>query len=175
MVIQIVDIHGVPVLEPKRYPPVARNGYRMVPPLATLEEMQTKAGDIHAFRTSTSIEGCEDPQEFRDVPLGNSRRPALLIELPQAAMPECPDHQQNVWCLSTIVNHKERSADHGWSRREAWGRPSIWAWVPGDEDSPRRYMRTAALRAVNRPPPVLGGGRLSDKSVSGGGPSRGTP
>ena len=64
----------------------------MVPPLATLEGMQTKAWDIHAFRTGTSIEGGQDAQQFRDVPLGNPRRPALLIELLQAPMPECLDH-----------------------------------------------------------------------------------
>ena len=83
----------------------------MVSPHATLEGMQTKAGDIHALRAGTSVEGSEDTQEFRGVPLGNPRRPALLIELPQAAMPECPDHWQKVWCLSTIVNYKERSAE----------------------------------------------------------------
>ena len=54
----------------------------MVPPLAALEGMQTKAGDIHALWAGTSIKGGEDTQEFRGVPLGNSRRPALLIELP---------------------------------------------------------------------------------------------
>ena len=111
VVIKIVDIHGVPVLEPKRHPPVARNGYRMVTPLAALEGMQTKARDIHALRPGASIEGGEDAQEFRGAPLGNSRRSALLIELPQAAMPECLDHWQKVWCLSTIVNHKKRSAE----------------------------------------------------------------
>ena len=83
----------------------------MMSPHATLEGMQSKAGDIHALRAGTSVEGGEDTQEFRGVPLGNSRRPALLIELPQAAMPECPDHWQKVWCLSTIVNCKERSAE----------------------------------------------------------------
>ena len=54
----------------------------MVPPHAALEGMQTKAGDIHALRAGTSIEGGEDTQEFRGVPPGNSRRPALLIEFP---------------------------------------------------------------------------------------------
>ena len=77
----------------------------MMAPLAALEGMQTKAGDIHALRAGTSIEGGEDAQEFRGVPLGNSRRSALPIEFPQAAMPECIDHWLNVWCLSTIVNH----------------------------------------------------------------------
>ena len=49
MVIKIVDIHGVPVREPKRHPPVARDGYRMMAPLAALEGMQAKAGDIHTL------------------------------------------------------------------------------------------------------------------------------
>ena len=54
----------------------------MMPPHAALEGMQTKAGEIHALRAGTSIEGGEDAQEFRGAPLGNSRRSALLIELP---------------------------------------------------------------------------------------------
>ena len=77
----------------------------MMPPLAALEGMQTKAGDIHALRAGTSIEGGEDTQEFRGVPLGNFRRLALPIEFPQAAVPERLDHRLNVWRLSTIVNH----------------------------------------------------------------------
>ena len=82
-----------------------------MPPLAALEGMQTKAGDIHALRAGTSIEGGEDTQEFRGVPLGDFRRLALPIEFPQAAVPECLDHRLNVWRLSTIVNHEERSAE----------------------------------------------------------------
>ncbi len=77
----------------------------MMPPHAALEGMQTKAGDIHALRAGTSIEGGEDAQEFRGVPLGNFRRLALPIEFPQAAVPERLDHRLNVWRLSTIVNH----------------------------------------------------------------------
>ena len=45
----------------------------MVPPLAALEGMETKAGDIHAFRIGASIEGGKDTQEFRGVSLGSSR------------------------------------------------------------------------------------------------------
>ena len=83
----------------------------MVPPLAALERMQTKTGDIHALRAGASIEGGENPQEFWCVPLGNSRRSALLVELPQATMPKCLDHRQTVWCLSTTVNPEERSTE----------------------------------------------------------------
>ena len=79
-----------------------------MPPLhAALERVQTEAGDIHALRTGAPIEGSEDPQELEDVPLGNLRRAAALVELPQATMPEGPDHRPNVWCLSTAVNGRE--------------------------------------------------------------------
>ena len=54
---------------------------------AALEGMQTKAGDIHALRTSAPIEGGEDAQQLRSVPLGHFRRSPLPVELPQAAMP----------------------------------------------------------------------------------------
>ena len=45
----------------------------MMPPHATLEGMQTKAGDIHPLGAGTPIEGGEDAQKLRDVPLGNFR------------------------------------------------------------------------------------------------------
>ena len=54
----MVEVHGAPILEPKRHPPVTRDGDCMVvPPLAALKGVQTKTGDIHALRTGTSIEG----------------------------------------------------------------------------------------------------------------------
>ena len=52
MVIQIIDIYGVAIFEPKRHPPVARDGHRMVSPHAALEGMQSKAWHIHSLRTS---------------------------------------------------------------------------------------------------------------------------
>ena len=55
MVIQIVDIHGVAIFEPKRYPPVARDGHRMVSPRATLERVQSKAWNIHSLGTSGAV------------------------------------------------------------------------------------------------------------------------
>ena len=76
----------------------------MAPRHAALERMQTKAGDIHAFRAGTAGEGCEDAEEFADVPLRNLGGSPLLIEFSQAAVPKRPDHRPSVWCLSTIVN-----------------------------------------------------------------------
>ena len=55
MVIQIIDVHGVAIFEPKRYPPVARDGHRMVSPHAALEGVQSKAWDIHSLRTSGPV------------------------------------------------------------------------------------------------------------------------
>ena len=96
MVIQIIDIHGLAIFEPKRYPPVARDGDRMVPPHATLEGVQSKTGDIHSLRTSGAVQGRQDAQEFVHMLLSDLRRTALLIELSQAAMPKCPDHLSSV-------------------------------------------------------------------------------
>ena len=42
----------------------------MESPHAAVEGMHTKARDIHALWTGTSIEGGEDAQEFRGMPLG---------------------------------------------------------------------------------------------------------
>ena len=95
MVVQIVDIHGVPVLEAKSHPPVARDRYRVPSPQAASERVQPETGDIHAIRTSASIERGEDTQEFGDVPLGNPRGSATLVEFLQTAMPERPDHWLN--------------------------------------------------------------------------------
>ena len=53
------------VVEPKRDPPVARDGYRVVPPKAALEGVQTEAGEVHALRAGTAIEGSQDTEEFR--------------------------------------------------------------------------------------------------------------
>ena len=55
MVIQIIDIHGVAIFEPKRYPPVTRDGHRVVSPHATLERVQSKARNIHSLRTSGAV------------------------------------------------------------------------------------------------------------------------
>ena len=63
MVIQIVDIHGVAIFEPKRYPPVARDGHRMMTPHATLEWVQPKAWDIHSLGAGGAVQGREDAQE----------------------------------------------------------------------------------------------------------------
>ena len=104
MVVQIVHINSIGVVEPKRYPPVARDGYRMVSPQASLERVQAEAGDIHTYRAGTPIEGGENAQEFRDMPWGDLCRSPLFVEFSQAAMPECPDHLWGVWCRLTIVN-----------------------------------------------------------------------
>ena len=52
MVIQIIDVHGVAIFEPKRHPPVTRDGHRVVSPHATLERVQSKARNIHSLRTT---------------------------------------------------------------------------------------------------------------------------
>ena len=96
MVIQIIDVHGVAIFEPKRHPPVTRDGHRVVSPHATLERVQSKARNIHSLRTSGAVEGRQDAQEFLHVLRSYLRRTALLIELSQAAMPKCPDHLSTV-------------------------------------------------------------------------------
>ena len=55
MVVQMIDIHGVAIFEPKCHPPVARDGHRVVSPHATLERVQSKAWDIHSLRTSGAV------------------------------------------------------------------------------------------------------------------------
>ena len=69
MVIEIVDIHGMSVLEPKRHPPVGRDGNPMVTLHAPLEKMQTKAGKVHALGAAAPVQCCQDAQEFRHVAL----------------------------------------------------------------------------------------------------------
>ena len=103
MVVEIVDIHGVAVFEAKRHSPVPRNGYGVVSPHAALERMQPKAGNIHPFRACAPVQGGQNSEEFPDVLLCNLRRTPLLVEFFQAAMPERPDHDVTVWCVSTIV------------------------------------------------------------------------
>ena len=65
MVVQIVHVNSMAVGEPKRDSPVARDGHRIVPSKAALEGVQPEAGEIHALRVGTPIEGSQDTEEFR--------------------------------------------------------------------------------------------------------------
>ena len=67
MVIQIIDIQGVAVFEPKGYSPIARDGHRMVSPHATLEGVKSETRKIHSLRIGRAVEGRQDAQEFLHV------------------------------------------------------------------------------------------------------------
>ena len=73
VVIQIVDIHGVAVFEPKRHPPVGGDGYRMVTLQAALERMKPKAGNVHSIGAAAAVQRGQYAQEFRDVLLRHPR------------------------------------------------------------------------------------------------------
>ena len=104
MIIQIIDLDGVSVLEPKRYPPVARDRDRKMALHAALERVQPKAGQIHSFRPATSVQRGQDSRQLRDVARRNLGRAAALVKRLQAAMTERFDHAPSVRCLSTVVN-----------------------------------------------------------------------
>ena len=53
------------VVEPKRDPPVARDGHSVVPLKAALEGVESEPGEVHALRTGTAIEGSQDSEGFR--------------------------------------------------------------------------------------------------------------
>ena len=67
MVVQVVDFHGVSAFEPKRHPPVGRDGDRPVPMQAALERMKSKAGNVHSLGTAALVQGSQNSQEFPDV------------------------------------------------------------------------------------------------------------
>ena len=68
MVVQIVHLNSMAVVEPKRDPPVARDGHCIVPSKAALEGVQPEPGEIHALRVGTPIEGSQNTEEFRGMP-----------------------------------------------------------------------------------------------------------
>ena len=67
MVVQIVHVEGVAVLEPERHPPVPRHGHCVMPPKAALEGVQPEAGEVHALRVRTAVEGGQDTEQLRRV------------------------------------------------------------------------------------------------------------
>ena len=73
MVVEIVDIRGMSAFEPKRHPPVGRDGYGIVPLQATLEGMEPKARNVHSLGTAALVQGSQNSQEFPDVLLSHLR------------------------------------------------------------------------------------------------------
>ena len=104
MIIQIGDLDGVTVLEPKRYPPVARDRDREMALQAALERVQSKPGQTHSLRPATPVQRRQDSRQLRDVARRNLGRAAALVKRLQAAMTERFDHVPYVRCLSTVVN-----------------------------------------------------------------------
>ena len=79
MIIQIVDIYRVPALEPKRYPPIARNRNRMMALQTAFERVQSKAGQVHSFGPATSVQCGQDTRKLCDVARRDLRRASALI------------------------------------------------------------------------------------------------
>ena len=73
MVVQVVDIRGVPVLEPERHSPIGGDGYRIVLLQAALERMKPKAGNVHSVGTAALVQGSQNSQKFPDVLLSHLR------------------------------------------------------------------------------------------------------
>ncbi len=67
MIIQIIDLDGVSVLEPKRHPPVARDRDRKMALQAALERVQSKTGQTHSVRPAIPVQRREDSRQLRDV------------------------------------------------------------------------------------------------------------
>ena len=68
MVVQIIYIDGMAIVEPERDPPIARDGYGIVPLKAALEGVQPETGEIHALWIGAPVEGSQDTEEFRGMP-----------------------------------------------------------------------------------------------------------
>ena len=105
MIIQIIDIYGAPVLEPKCHPPIARNRDRVMALSTAFERVQSKAGYVHSLRPTTSVQCGQDTLELRDVAGRNLRRASAFMECFQATMTERSDHTCSVQCRSTTVNN----------------------------------------------------------------------
>ncbi len=80
MIIQIIDLDGVSVHEPERYPPVARDRDRKMALQAALECVQSKAGQTHSVRPATPVQHREDSRQLRDVARGNLGWASALVK-----------------------------------------------------------------------------------------------
>ncbi len=79
MIVQIVGIYGVPILEPKCHPPIARHGDRVMTFHTAFERMQSKAGKVHSFRTVTSVQCGQNTPKFHDMALRDLCRSLTFI------------------------------------------------------------------------------------------------
>ena len=104
MIIHIIDIYGVPALEPKCHPPIARNRDRKMALHVALEPVQPKAGQVYSFRPATSVQYRQDTRQLCDMARRDLRRASVFIKRFQAAMAERFDHFSSVRCRSTDVN-----------------------------------------------------------------------
>ena len=60
MIIQIINIYGVPVLEPECHPPITRNRDRITALQTAFESVQSKAGQVHSIGPITSVQRGQD-------------------------------------------------------------------------------------------------------------------
>jgi hypothetical protein len=88
MIIQIIDLYGVTLLEPKCHSPIARDRDSIMSLQSALERVQSKAGQVHAFRSATPVQRRQDTCQFRDMSRRDMRRAPTLVKRLQAAMPE---------------------------------------------------------------------------------------
>ena len=106
MIVQIVDVHGVSVLETKRHPPVAGDRNRVMAPKGALQRMQSKAGQIHAPGSAAPVQRRQDAPQLGNVVRRDSRRAPGLVKRLQATVTKRFDHPPIVWCRLTVVNRR---------------------------------------------------------------------
>ena len=80
MIIQIIDIYRVPALEPKYYPPIARNRDRIMTFQTAFELVQSKAGQVHSLKPAGSVQCGQDTRQFCDVAQRDFRRASAFIK-----------------------------------------------------------------------------------------------
>ena len=114
MIIHIIDIYGVPALEPKCHPPIARDRDRKMALHIALEPVQSKAGQVHSLRPAASVHCRQDSCQLCDMARRDLRRASVFIKRFQAAMAERFNHSTSVQCRSTNVNSLLR-AQAKWS------------------------------------------------------------
>jgi hypothetical protein len=95
VVVDIINVQGFTVDEPKNYPPISANGHRPKPFELTFERMQPETCQVHIPNISGGIEAGKDIAQFFRVFGNHASRLVTLIETSQPFVPDRPNHITN--------------------------------------------------------------------------------